>query len=257
MVIDDGVDTGPRLKLIPGRPMSSIWTERWQDATDVTYERERRGHLPHQLRSTWKRWVEPGSSVLEAGCGLGHFTVAAHALGYRAEGVDWSEPTIARLRAQFPSIAWQVCDVRRLPFADRTFDSVYSPGVCEHFEDGPRAVLQETRRVLRVGGIAVVSSPCFNVWLQQRTSRLVSAEPPEDAGFHEYAFAPAGMTKPARTGRVCGAAGSSLCRARHACQIRRLARARWNEERVGAGRWTTSQSFAVGEARASGCARKR
>lgn len=195
MVVDDGIDTGPRLKLYSRPADVEYWTERWTDASGVSYERERRGHLPHQLRSTWKRWVEPGSSVLEAGCGLGHFTVAAHALGYRAEGVDWSEPTIARLRTQFPSIAWQACDVRRLPFADRTFDSVYSPGVCEHFEDGPAAVLEETRRVLRVGGIAVVSSPCFNVWLQQRTSKLASADAPADADFHEYAFAPAGMAR--------------------------------------------------------------
>jgi SAM-dependent methyltransferase len=85
--------------------------------------------------------------------------------------------------------------VRRLPFEDRVFDSVYSPGVCEHFEEGPVAVLSETRRVLRAGGIAVVSSPCFNSWLQRRASRLVFPETPSGAAFHEYAFAPSGMAR--------------------------------------------------------------
>jgi ubiquinone/menaquinone biosynthesis C-methylase UbiE len=155
MVVDDGIDTGPRLKLYSRPADVEYWTERWTDASGVSYERERRGHLPHQLRSTWKRWVEPGSSVLEAGCGLGHFTVAAHALGYRAEGVDWSEPTIARLRTQFPSIAWQACDVRRLPFADRTFDS----GIRQRYEHlKTRPGCTRNARVLQVGGIASVSS---------------------------------------------------------------------------------------------------
>jgi SAM-dependent methyltransferase len=193
MVVDHGADTGPRLKLFSRAADVDYWTERWQTARGVSYERERRGHLPHQLRTTWKRCVEPGSSVLEAGCGLGHFTVAAHALGYRAEGLDWSEPTVTGLRERFPLIPWHVGDVRSLPFPDRSFDSVYSPGVCEHFEDGPVPVLEETRRVLRVGGIAVVSTPCFNRWLQRRTASLAAVAAPPRAAFYEYAFAPAGM----------------------------------------------------------------
>jgi SAM-dependent methyltransferase len=171
------------------------WTERWQSARAVTYTREERGHLPHQLRTTWRRRVAPGARVLEAGCGLGHFTVAAHALGYRAEGLDWSEPTIRRLQQRFPSIPWHVGDVRHLPFDDGTFDSVYSPGVCEHFEDGPRAVLAETHRVLRGGGIAVVSTPCFNAWLQRRIPAFVSPGVPCGAAFHEYAFSPQGLAR--------------------------------------------------------------
>jgi len=195
IVVDHGADTGPRMKCYSRAADVEYWTERWMNVRHVTYERERRGHLPHQLRTTWKRWVEPGASVLEAGCGLGHFSVAADALGYHAEGADWSESTISRLRDRFPSIPWHVCDVRRLPFADYAFDSVYSPGVCEHFEEGPEGVLSETRRVLRAGGIAVVSSPCFNSWLQRRASRIVSPETPSGAAFHEYAFAPSGMAR--------------------------------------------------------------
>lgn len=194
MIVDFGADTGSRLKRFSHTADVDYWTSRWQHLPDVSYVRARRGHLAHQLRDTWKRWVRPGGRVLEAGCGLAHFSVAADALGFRVEGLDWSEPTIARLRQQFPSIPWHVGDVRRLPFPDAAFDAVYSPGVCEHFEEGPVAVLQETRRVLRPGGVAVVTSPCFNSWLQQRTSELAVAEAPEGATFHEYVFTPDGMT---------------------------------------------------------------
>ena len=98
MVVDYGADTGPRLKMFSRSADIDYWTERWETTRDVSYERERRGHLPHQLRTTWKRRVKPGASVLEAGCGLGHFTVAAHALGYRAEGLEW---TLRRRKVHF------------------------------------------------------------------------------------------------------------------------------------------------------------
>ncbi len=195
VIFDFGADTGNRLKHYSRAADVEYWTNRWESEREVSYRREERGHLPHQLRSTFMRWVEPGARVLEAGCGLGHFTVATDALGFRAEGVDWSEATVLRLRQRFPSITWHVGDVRNLDMPSGAFDAVYSPGVCEHFEEGPTAVLVETRRVLREGGIAVVSSPCFNRWLQRRAARLVAAEVPTDIAFHEYAFTPDGMAR--------------------------------------------------------------
>jgi SAM-dependent methyltransferase len=201
IVLEHDHTTGPRLRHFGSAPDVDYWTTRWLEHREVSYTRERRGHLPHQLRETFARWVPDGARTLEAGCGLGHFTVAAHALGYRAEGLDWSERTIDRVRRQFSSIPWHVGDVRYLPFPDESFDAIYSPGVCEHFPEGPVAVLEETRRVLRRGGFAIVSTPCFNEWLQRRaetlTASAASAErqpAADDLTFHEYAFTPSGMT---------------------------------------------------------------
>jgi SAM-dependent methyltransferase len=193
VVIEADRATGARLKRYSTAADVDYWTGRWQAEVNVSYAREQRGHLPHQLRATFCRWVPAGARTLEAGCGLGHFTVAANALGYRAEGLDWSLPTVERLRSTFGSIPWHVGDVRELLFADDSFDAVYSPGVCEHFREGPERVLTETRRVLRPGGIAVVSAPCFNQWLQQRAARFAAYEPLDETTFFEYAFSPAGM----------------------------------------------------------------
>ena len=200
LVIEQDPVTGARLKRYFRAADVGYWTERWQSSPNPPYERELRGHLPHQLRSTFGRWVARGAKTLEAGCGLGHFTVAASALGYRAEGLDWSEPTIERLRRQFDSIPWHVGDVRQLPFSDDSFDAVYSPGVCEHFAEGPIAVLEETRRVLHPGGFAIVSAPCFNEWLQRRSDRLsrsstgsIATCAVDEGAFHEYAFTPGGL----------------------------------------------------------------
>jgi SAM-dependent methyltransferase len=192
-IVEQDRTTGSRLKRYKRAADVGYWTELWQGSANVSYDRARRGHLPHQLRATFRRWVRPGAKTLEAGCGLGHFTVAADAIGYRAEGLDWSETTIERLREQFASISWHVGDVRRLQFPDDTFDAIYSPGVCEHFVEGPVGVLAETRRVLTPGGIAVISTPCFNEWIQRRAFKFTGEAPADESTFFEYAFTPTGM----------------------------------------------------------------
>ena len=157
IVVDQNAVTGTRLKYYMQPADVDYWTDLWKQAGETSYVRASRGHLPHQLRQTFRRWAKRGGRTLEAGCGLGHFTVAAHALGYQAEGLDWSADTIETMRQRFPSIPWRVGDVRKLEFANASFDTVYSPGVCEHFIEGPITVLSETHRILRRGGVAIVS----------------------------------------------------------------------------------------------------
>jgi SAM-dependent methyltransferase len=193
LVLEYDQSTGRRLKQYSRAADRAYWTELWMQRRNVSYVRERRGHLPHQLRATFSRWVPRGGRTLEAGCGLGHFTVAADARGYQAHGLDWSAPTIERLRHQFSWIEWSVGDVRRLEFPSHSFDAVYSPGVCEHFEEGPTEVLVETRRVLRRGGIAVISTPCFSAWLQRRAANLTVETVAPGAAFYQYAFTSDGM----------------------------------------------------------------
>jgi SAM-dependent methyltransferase len=198
IVLDEDQETGRRLKYYSQAATIPYWTELWK-SMDWSYTRQLRGHLPHHLRSTFLKFVEPGSRVLEAGAGRGHFTVAARALGYRAEGLDWSRETIDELRGRFPDIPWHVGDVRDLDFADGAFDAVYSPGVCEHFEEGPTQILLETRRVLRPGGTAIIVTPCFNRWMQARPDRFVHPER-HPGEFYQFAFSPDGMS--ALLGRI-------------------------------------------------------
>jgi len=195
IIVQSDVETGRRMKYYSRAADVEYWTEMWSKlAAHQTYDRQLRGHLPHQLRDTFSRWVKPGARVLEAGCGLAHFTVAANALGYHAEGLDWSEGTIGRLGQLFPTIPWHVGDVRKLEFDDGAFDAVYSPGVCEHFEEGPTQILAETHRVLRPGGFALISTPFFNSWLQARSERFsVRGKPAGE--FYQYAFTADGMSR--------------------------------------------------------------
>jgi 2-polyprenyl-3-methyl-5-hydroxy-6-metoxy-1,4-benzoquinol methylase len=52
-----------------------------------------------------------GLSVLDAGCGLGSFTLVLHALGGRAVGMDFVGETIDSLRRLHPAILWETADL--------------------------------------------------------------------------------------------------------------------------------------------------
>jgi SAM-dependent methyltransferase len=84
---------------------------------------------------------------------------AAHG-GARVFGIDLSPPIAEGARRELGAdvLRGVVADVRQLPFADASFDAVYSMGTIEHFE-GTEMALVEIRRVLRPGGRAIVGVP--------------------------------------------------------------------------------------------------
>lgn len=166
------------------------WDDLWADIP-ADYSQAETGHLPRQLRATFRKLVAPPARVLEAGCGQGHFTVALSHLGYDAVGIDWADRVIGRNQQRFPQIPFRQGDVRSIADPDNSYDAVYSPGVCEHFEEGPDDVLREVVRVLKPGGVAVVSTPCLNKLRQRRWSRVIGSDP---GAFYQYFFTPEGMS---------------------------------------------------------------
>ncbi|MFQ5527461.1 MAG: class I SAM-dependent methyltransferase [Thermoanaerobaculia bacterium] len=82
--------------------------------------------------------------------------------GARAFGLDLSPATTRMARAEFESIdqklAAAVSDIRWVPFADQSFDAIYSMGTIEHFDETEQAIA-EIFRVLKAGGRAVIGVP--------------------------------------------------------------------------------------------------
>jgi SAM-dependent methyltransferase len=97
--------------------------------------------------------------VLEAGCGSGKVVADLRRLGPTVVGVDLASRALAAARHQVPDLPLVAGDVSRFPFRDGAFHCVISLGVVEHFEQGPLGVLREHRRVLRDGGILLISVP--------------------------------------------------------------------------------------------------
>jgi len=82
------------------------------------------------------------------------------AQGARVYGIDISPPIAAAARSALgrSTLGAAIADVRALPFADASFDAIYSMGTVEHFAETQEA-LAEIRRVLKPGGRAIVGVP--------------------------------------------------------------------------------------------------
>lgn len=82
--------------------------------------------------------------------------------GARAHGIDLSLPIAERAASAFRRrglhLAAVGADVRALPYADASFDAIYSMGTIEHFDETEEAVA-EIFRVLRPGGRALIGVP--------------------------------------------------------------------------------------------------
>lgn len=126
----------------------------------------------HALRARLEAAVRllghgPGDA-LDAGMGPGRLCEELEARGWTVSGVDASEEMVAAARRRVPRAAGRLVrgEIEALPFVDASFDRVAATGVLE-YADVPRA-LAEIARVLRDGGLAVVSYPnphaLYGIW---------------------------------------------------------------------------------------------
>lgn len=109
-----------------------------------------------------------GKKILEAGCGTAVDSIELRRLGARVVAYDYSRPVLAiaaNKAAELDAfLDLNQGDILALPYADQTFDAVFSAGVLEHFRE-PAAVLSEQRRVLKPAGVLLVDVPqTFNLY---------------------------------------------------------------------------------------------
>ncbi|MDY7078754.1 MAG: class I SAM-dependent methyltransferase [Chloroflexota bacterium] len=119
----------------------------------------------------WLLRAFPGSdSVLEIGCGTGHFTRWLSDEGLAAVGLDLSLAMLAEARA-LGGVPLVQGDARRLPFADGAFDLTAFITTLEFLEH-PQEALAEALRVARDGFLLGVLNRWSLLGLQRRLEGL-------------------------------------------------------------------------------------
>lgn len=103
-------------------------------------------------------WLGSAGRVLEAGLGEGYGAAMLTARGNTVVGVDYDAMATRHARLRYPRIRVVRGNVVALPFRPASFDSVVSMQVIEHLWDQP-AHIAESARVLRPGGVLVLSTP--------------------------------------------------------------------------------------------------
>ena len=102
----------------------------------------------------------PGDA-LDVGMGAGRLCAELDRRGWRVSGVDLSPAMVAAARRRLPRVEERLVEgsITGLPFPDAAFDAVTATGVVEYVLDDLATAVGEVVRVLRSGGLAVVSFP--------------------------------------------------------------------------------------------------
>jgi len=120
------------------------------------------GLVEHTHAAFWskslfrKEDLHPGLLVLDAGCGNGRFTYQAAQMGAEVIGIDlgWGVDSAFEHMKSLPNVHIVRGDLFRLPFADDTFDRIFSIGVLQHTGNAG-AAFDSMVRTLRSGGLVV------------------------------------------------------------------------------------------------------
>ena len=151
------------------------------------------------LRPLFLRYLTPGATMLEGGCGRGQYVAYYSARGIKVVGLDFAREWLTAIHRESPQLPLCAGDVGALPFRDATFDLYYSGGVVEHFEGGAERALAEARRVLKPTGTLLVSVPYYSpmrralAFMRSSEWRRVSRPAVDQSGangqqFYQYAY---------------------------------------------------------------------
>lgn len=170
--------------------VDAYWAKRW---AAIPADEAAANPEAYPLRYALEAMRGVSGPVLEAGCGSGRILRRFHEQGARIIGMDYVAPGLVKLAQAAPGLKLIQGDMRRLPFAEGTFQCVLAFGLYHGIEHGMEQALAETLRVLAPGGALCASFRTDNVqnrlidWYAdrqagQKTGGAPAAQP---AQFHK------------------------------------------------------------------------
>lgn len=168
---------------------SGLWEQVWGEHMHHGYygatgkEKKNRRQAQIELIEEMLNWagVKQAEQILDVGCGIGGSSLYlaqrfnAHAVGITLSPVQASRATERAQEAGLASeVQFQVADALEMPFADESFDLVWSMESGEHMPDKEK-FLAECYRVLKVGGTFLMATWCHRP-LAPATGELTTDE---------------------------------------------------------------------------------
>jgi ubiquinone/menaquinone biosynthesis C-methylase UbiE len=107
--------------------------------------------------------LQPGSRILDIGCGRGYWlkTIASH--HYSCVGTDLFLSGTTPTNQNEKKLTFLKGDLLELHFPSAHFDSISIWHVLEHMDD-PKQVIREISRILKPGGRLAIAVPNFESW---------------------------------------------------------------------------------------------
>jgi SAM-dependent methyltransferase len=151
--------------------------------------------------------TQPGTRLLDIGCGSGLLMSLAAGRGAAVTGVDVSPGLLAVAAGRLPGADLWLADMQQLPFTAAAFDVVTAVNAIQ-FAAEPLAALAEAARVCRPGGLVAAAGFAEPDRVQSTAIHLAMAalSPPERESEH----APYALSSPGGLETALAVAGLSV-----------------------------------------------
>jgi 2-polyprenyl-3-methyl-5-hydroxy-6-metoxy-1,4-benzoquinol methylase len=103
---------------------------------------------------------EPVGRLLDVGCGGGRFLNRMKKHGWQVEGTDFDKQATKKVTSRY-GIKTHIGDLTQCALPTSSFDVITLSQVIEHLYD-PQATLRECLRILKPGGLLVMTTPNVN-----------------------------------------------------------------------------------------------
>ena len=114
--------------------------------------------ITDKVRYSFARKFIKGNKILNIACGNGHGSRILSKNQVEVIGIDNSEKAIQTAKRNYKGLRFEIGDAHNIKYKDNFFDSVVSIETIEHVKY-PKKFISEIKRVIKKGGIFVISTP--------------------------------------------------------------------------------------------------